>query len=86
MQQAFDVCDAHLVFFEIVGEIASPGPFIAHYPKILASDGAIRKMNFRACAVHPDTAESGPLQRDGSIAPPILWVAILAPDREMNGR
>ncbi len=68
IQRAFDIGDADLMFFEIVGEITSADSFIAHYPKILASDGAISEMNFGARAVHPDTAESGPLQRDGSIA------------------
>src|SRR6266516_122706 len=85
MQQAFDICDADLVFFEIVSEVAGADAFIACYAKILASDGAISEMNFRARAVHPYSAESGPLQRDRSVASPILRVAILAPDRETNG-
>src|SRR4030095_13946158 len=84
LQQAFNIGDPDLVFFEIVGEGTGTGSFIAHYPKILASDGAISEMNFSARAVHPDTAESGPLQRYGSITSPIRRVAILAPNRETN--
>ena len=85
IQRAFDIGDADLVFLKIIGEVASAGSFIAHYPKILASDGAISEMNLGARAVHPDTAESGPLEPNRSIASPILRVAILAPDCETNG-
>ena len=84
MQQAFDLGDTHLVLFKIVREITSAGSFIAHYAKILASDGAIGEMDFGVPAIHPPAAEPGPPQGDGAIASPILWIVILTPDGEMD--
>ena len=54
--------------------------------KILARDGAVGKMELHASAVHADAVKSGSVQRDGSIASPILRVVILAPNCEVDCR
>src|SRR5437879_13817802 len=85
MQQAFDLGDTHLVLFKIVREITSAGSFIAHYAKILASDGAIGEMDFGVPAIHPHAAEPGLRQGDGAIASTIVWIVIMNADGEMDG-
>src|SRR6266704_1461246 len=72
------------MFLEVVGESAGADPFVAHYPEIVASDGAVGEMEFGASAVHPDAAKSGPLQGEGSIASPIHRIMILTANRQMN--
>src|SRR5438046_10763390 len=54
--------------------------------KILARDGAVGEMDLHASAVHADAAKSRSVQRDGSIASPILRVVILAPNCEVDCR
>src|SRR5947209_18256796 len=54
--------------------------------KILARDGAVGEMDLRASPVHTGTAKSRSVQRDGSIASPILRVVILAPNCEADCR
>ena len=72
------------MFFKIIGEIAGSGPFIAGYMKILARDGAVGEMDLRASPVHAGAPKSRPVQRNGSIASPILRVVVLAPNCEMD--
>src|SRR5882724_3351574 len=52
--------------------------------KILARDGAVGEMDFHAPAVHADAAKSRSVQRDGSIASPILRVVVPAPNCEVD--
>src|SRR5947207_2980584 len=52
--------------------------------KILARDRAVGEMDLHASAVHADAAKSRSVQRDGSIASPILRVVILAPNCEVD--
>src|SRR6266478_2920426 len=72
------------MFFKIIGEISGSGPFVADYMKILARDGAVGEMDLRASPVHAGAAKSRSLQRNGSIASPILRVVILAPNCEAD--
>src|SRR6266581_9271610 len=72
------------MFFKIIGERAGANPFVAHYPEIVASDGAVGKMEAGISAVHPDTAKSSSLQRHISITPPILWMMVETLDRKTN--
>src|SRR6266513_5928044 len=52
--------------------------------KILARDGAVGEMDLHASAVHANAAKSRSVQRDGSIASPILRVVILASNCEVD--
>src|SRR5260370_24457429 len=74
------------MFLKIIGESAGADPFVAHYPEIVASDGAVGEMETGISAVHPDTAKSSSLQSHLSIASPILWMMVGTPDREVNRR
>src|SRR6266403_6354606 len=72
------------MFFKIIGERAGANPLVAHYPEIVASDGAVGEMEIGISAVHPDTAKSSSIQRYVSITSPILWMVVGTLDREMN--
>src|SRR6266478_4592161 len=72
------------MFFKIIGEISGSGPFVADYMKILTRDGAVGEMDLRASPIHAGAAKSRSVQRNGSIASPILRVVILAPNCEVD--
>ena len=72
------------MFFKIVCERAGANPFVAHYPEIVASDGAVGQMEAGISAVHPDTAKSSSIQRHISITSPILRMMVGTLDRKMN--
>src|SRR5438046_2429554 len=72
------------MFLEIIGETSEADAIIASDVKVLASQCAIREMNSGVATVHPCAAESAAPQDDGSIALPILGIAILSPDCEAN--
>ena len=74
------------MFFEVVGEIARAGAFVARDVEVVASECAIGKMNSGIGAVHPCAAKPAAPQNDRSIALPISRIAVLAADCEVHGR
>ena len=74
------------MFFKIVGETSGADAFITGHMKVLASKRAIGEMNSGVGAVHPCALEPAAPQSNRSLAPPILWIAICAPDFEPDCR
>ena len=86
IQRTFDICDAHLISLKIVGETARAGAFVTGHMNVLARKCAIGEMNSGVGAVHPCAAEAAAPEGNGSLAVPILWIAICATDFEPDCR